>query len=125
MRIAPFLCLPLLFAATPAFATGGFACRATDGSGFALSGTIGHTIASPLVGARLQLGARLLGTTGESPQLAVGRSWIDERELRVDLVDLQATRYEAQLRVRIGARGTAAGTLARDGVSHPVRCEIE
>lgn len=117
--------LPLLAVATPALATGGFDCRTTDGSNIRLSGTIGHTIVSPMVGARLHLGDRVLSTTEEDAPIAVGRSWIDEHEIRVDLVDANAMRFEAELRARIGARGIASGTLERDGTSHPVRCEIE
>ena len=123
--IPALFALPLLFAATPALATGGFDCRATDGSGLAIAGTVGHTLAAPLVGARLQVGEQRLSTTDENPQITVGRSWIDEREIRVDLVDTNATRFEAQLRARIDARGEATGSLVRDGISHPVRCELE
>ena len=117
--------LPLLLAATPAFATGGFDCRTTDRSGIRMSGTIGHVAGSPLVAAQLHLGSRRLSTTGPEPQAAIGRSWIDSREIRVDLIDAQATRFEAQLRARIMTRTGATGTLARDGETHPVRCEIE
>jgi hypothetical protein len=125
MKTRTLLVLPLLLASAPALATGGFDCRATDGSELSLAGTVGHTITSPLVGARLQLGERLLTTTENGAPIAVGRSWIDADEIRADLVDGNATRFEAQLRVRVGRRGAATGTLVRDGVSHPVRCEVE
>ena len=117
--------LPLLLAATPAFATGGFDCRTTDRSNIVMSGTIGRVIGSPLVAAHLRLGDRALSTTDPEPPLVIARSWIDARELRVDLADPQVERFEAQLRARIGRRGGATGTLVRDGVTHPVRCEIE
>lgn len=106
-------------------ATGGFDCRTTDGSDIALSGTIGRVIGSPLVAAHLRLQERTLATTDPAPEIAIGRSWIDEREIRVDLVDAAAMRFEAQLRARTGGRSTASGMLARDGISHPVRCEID
>ena len=123
----PFLLLaaPVLVLAAPAIATGGFDCRATDGSGIGLSGTIGHVAGSPLVAAVLVLDGRTLPTATARPQVAIGRSWIDAREIRVDLVDPQATRFEAKLRVRIMTRLGATGTLRRDGATHPVRCEVE
>lgn len=125
MKTLPFIALPLLLAASPALATGGFECRTTDDSGIRVVGTIGHVIASPLVTAQLHLGDRTLSTAGEAAPIAIGRSWIDSREIRVDLVDAQATRFEAQLRARIMTRNGATGTLVRNDVSHPVRCDVE
>ena len=90
-----------------------------------MSGTVGHTIASPLVAAQLREGVRTLSSTGTRPEIAVGRSWIDAREMRVDLIDANAMRFEAQLRARIMTRIGATGTLVRNGVTHPVRCTME
>ena len=113
-----------LLAASPALATGGFDCRATDGSGVGMSGTIGRVVGYPVIGASLHLGERTLSTYDEPPVIAIGRSWVDEREIRVDLVDANAERFEAQLRVRV-TRRRVAGTLVREGRTHPVRCESE
>ena len=115
----------LAFAASPAFATGGFECRAEDRSGIRMDGVVGHVIASPLISARLLTPGRTYSTAGPTPQLAIGRSWLDAREIRVDLVDLRATRFEAQLRVRIMLRNQGVGTLVRAGRTHPVRCTVE
>src|SRR5687767_757274 len=98
MRCAWFAALAALTASAPALATGGFECRATDRSGIQVSGVIGHGIASPLVSVRLVEARRALSTTGERPTLAIGQSWIDSREIRLDLVDPQGFRYEARLR---------------------------
>jgi hypothetical protein len=125
MKHILLLASALLLAATPALATGGFDCRTTDGSNIRLSGTIGHTIVSPLVGARLQLGDRVLATTDSNPEIAIGRSWIGDNEIRVDLVDANVTRIEVRLRAEYMAGAFAVGTLVRDGVSHPVRCEVQ
>lgn len=125
MKSRPFIALPLLLAAAPAFATGGFDCRTTDGSGIGLSGAVGHVAGSPLVTAHLRLGERMLSTTGQDPQLVIARSWLDAERIWVDLADPGLFGFEAQLRVRVGARSTATGTLARDGVTRPVRCEVE
>ena len=125
MKRSPLLALPMLLAAAPAFATGGFACEATDGSGIAIGGTIGHVVGAPLVGAWLEVGGRRRATTDAPPELSVGRSWIDEREIRVDLVDPNFERFEAQLRVETTDAGEARGTVVLDGVTHPVRCDLE
>ena len=124
MKRSLILAMPLALLASPAFATGGFHCSATDGSGIAMSGTVGRVVGNPLVGAALHLGERTLSTTDQSAQIAIGRSWLDEREIRVDLVDANAERFEAQLRVRV-TRRRVAGTLVRQGRTHPVRCETE
>jgi hypothetical protein len=115
--------LPVLFAAAPALATGGFDCRTTDGSAIRVSVTIGHGIVNPLVGARLVVGQRTLSTDGQNPEIAIGQSWIDAREIRVDLIDPPATRFEAQ--IRILTRPAATGTLVRAGRTHPVQCTLE
>jgi hypothetical protein len=125
VRRLALLALPLLGIAAPASATGGFHCEATDGSNLAISGTVGRVIGAPLIGASLHLGDRTLSTTDEPPLIAIGRSWLDEREMRVDLVDANAERFEAQLRARPRGDGTATGTLVREGRTHRVRCELE
>ena len=125
MRRSLLLAAPLLLAATPAFATGGFDCRTTDGSDIMMSGTIGRVIGSPLIAAHLRIGERTLATSDPEPGISIVRSWIDAREIRVDLVDPQAERFEAQLRARLDSRGRGRGTLVRDGVTHPVQCEVE
>lgn len=118
--------LPVMFVATPALATGGFDCRTTDGSNLRLAGVVGHVVGAPLVGATLFLGERALATTDPpEPQLVIARSWLDGERIWIDLADPQRFRYKAQLRVRVGAGWTGTGTLVRDGVTHPVRCEVE
>lgn len=125
MRFSLLLAAPLLLAASPALATGGFDCRTTDGSNIRIAGAVGHVLGAPLVGATLFLGDRALATSDAEPPLVIARSWLDGERIWVDLVDPQMSGFEAQLRVRVGANWTATGTLARDGVTHPVRCEVE
>ena len=125
MRHAITAAIAALAFATPALATGGFECRATDRSGLAVAGVLGHGIASPLVSARLVEGGRTLSTTGDRPALSIAQSWIDSREIRLDLVDPNATRFEARLRARIMLRNQGTGTLVRKGRTHPVRCMLD
>jgi len=113
------LAAPLLFAAAPAAATGGFDCRATDGSGIVMSGTIGRVAGTPLISASLRIGDHVMASYGGDPEIAIARSWIDEDEIRVDLAHPELERIEARLRARI-ARSRGRGTLERRGVVHPV-----
>lgn len=114
----------LLCVAQPALASASFECATTDGSNIVMAGNMARAIAAPLNAVSLQIGGRTLSSTSEPPQILVGQSWLDAHELKVDLVDPQMERFEAQLRVRIGAEGEATGTLTRNGRSHPVRCEF-
>ena len=125
MRIAILTALAAFVLPSAAAATGGFDCRATDRSGLRISGVTGRGIVTPLVSARLSAPGRMISTSGERPQAAIGQSWIDSREIRLDLVDPQAMRFEARLRARITLRNQATGTLVRAGRTHPVRCTIE
>lgn len=125
MKRCTFIALPLLCLATSALATGGFDCRTTDGSEIRLSGVVGRTITASLVGAALHVDGQTMSTADPDPRIVIGRSWIDARETRIDLVDPNVTRFAAQLRVRHGARGTATGALVRDRASHPVMCTLE
>ena len=125
MRYALIAAVAALTAAAPALATGGFECRATDGSGLRISGVVGHGIASPLGAVQLIEGRRMLSTADARPAIAIGQSWIDSREIRLDLVDPQGLRYEAQLRTSRMLRNQGTGTLIRNGRRHPVRCTTE
>ena len=118
------IALPLLFAAAPAFATGGFDCRTTDGSGIELSGTVGRVVGNPIIAAALRIGESAWLTNDAEPRIVIARSWLDEEELKVDLADAQVERLEARLRTRVTRNG-ATGTIERDGRRHPVRCELE
>jgi hypothetical protein len=129
--IKPALALLALTAATPALATGGFRCTPTSGRGGpTLVVAHGHGIVSSVIGARLQHGRTVLQTgglvaEGRVQPMIVGQSWIDREEVKIDLLDSNAMRFEGQLRARVqqGARGfTAIGTLARNGRTWRVRC---
>ena len=124
MRPALPIAAALLSAASPALASASFECETTDGSNIAMVGNMARAIAAPLNAVYLRVGDRTFSTATDPPQILVGQSWLDARELKVDLIDPQMERFEAQLRVRIDAEGEATGTLIRDGRSHPVRCEF-
>jgi hypothetical protein len=124
MRPASLLAAALICVPAPALASASFECEATDGSGIAIVGNMARAIAAPLNAVILRIGERILSTATNPPQILVAQSWLDSRELKVDLVDPRMERFEAQLRVRIDTEGEARGTLVRNGRSHPVRCEF-
>ena len=100
--------------ASPAYATGGLACRTAGARPIELALVVSHTAVSSVVSARLTDNAR-----GVPVQLA--QSWIEPNELRVDLVDPNAVRHELRLRAR--KNGTAYdGSIWRSGQRRWIRC---
>ena len=99
---------------SPAYATGGLICRTAGGRPVEAAITISHTVVPSVVSARLRDGNR-------NVQVRVAQSWLDARELRLDLVDATALRHELRLRVKGDGR-TYDGTLWRRGQHWWVRC---
>jgi hypothetical protein len=124
MKVALPIAAALLVAGAPAYASASFECETTDGSRISILGNMARAIAAPLNAASLTIGRRTLSTSSRPPQIVVGQSWLDRTELKVDLLDPQMERFEAQLRVRINGEGEARGVLIRNGRSHPVTCEF-
>ena len=109
------LFLPVLIAAaTPAHATGGMVCKTAGRRPVEVSMVIGHTIGSPLVSARMTEG-------GRSSDVRAAQWWLDASELRLLLVDPQATRPELTLKAKKNGR-FYDGMLVRFGRSRWVRC---
>jgi hypothetical protein len=74
---------------------------------------------------RLSERNRTWSTAEPEPAIVIAQSWIDPQEVRLDLVDASAQRYEARLRVRTASALTAVGTLERSGNTYSVRCTGE
>lgn len=122
MKRASILAIPLLALSTPAVATGGYSCRTPGPKPIHLSIVTGHGVAPMIAQVRIVEGAKIWSTAGPDPSLAILQSWIDERELRLDIVDPKLRTYQAQLRTRMMNSSTATGTLLRNGVKHHIRC---
>jgi hypothetical protein len=120
-----FLLLPALLAATPALATGGYSCSTQGKDPVRIDIVTGHGVAPAIAQVRLHDGTRSWSTADADPAIVIAQSWIDLREVRLDLVDAKVQRYEARLRVRTTNRLAATGTLERNGVKRVVRCEGE
>ena len=96
--------LLLLFAASPALATGGFDCRAAGRDNIRLAIVTGHGVAPVVAQVRLTDGHRSFSTVGEGEPIVVAQSWLDDEGLKLDLVDTQARNYVARLRLSFVAR---------------------
>ena len=109
------LCLPfLLAAAMPAHATSGMVCGTANPNPVEVSLVIGNTVGSPIVSGRLL-------DAGKSVKVRAVQWWLDASELRLLLVDPDATQHEVLVKAKKNGR-FYDGTLVRSGRSRWVRC---
>lgn len=111
LTLAP-LCL--LLAATPAEATGGLVCRTAGSNPVQVALVISHTVVPSVVSARLI-------DNGRDVPVSVAQSWLEAKEVRLDLTDRQALRHELRLRAQANGR-SYDGSLWRSGKRRWVRC---
>ncbi|WP_310468659.1 hypothetical protein [Sphingomonas sp.] len=104
----------LLAVATPAHATGGMICRTAGTRPIEISLGFGHVPGSPLILTRLREGERTV-------PVSAAQWWLDNRDLRVLLVDANAMKQEALLHARRTGH-FYDGTLWRGGQRRWVRC---
>ena len=130
MKPRLLLAFPLLCGAAPAFATGGFDCWTAD-RGIVLTASFGNSEGTPIDAVFLEIDGRTLSSAGESPQLTILRRHFDvtpsydAREIHIVLSRRPSARAEFELRGRMERDGSSSGTFVRNGISHPVRCEME
>lgn len=110
------LAFPLVFAASaPAHATAGMFCSTGGANSVDLSLVISRVVAGPLVSASLI-------DNGTEVQTEKAQWWLDDKEMRLILIDPNAEREELVLVAK--RRGDDyVGTLKRGGRSRPVRCK--
>lgn len=109
------LALPLtLFATSPAYSTGGLVCRTAGSRPIEVSMVVGHTAVASVVSARLS-------DRGRNVPVSVAQSWLEPSEIRLDLVDRNATRHELRLRARKNG-AFYDGSLWRASKRRWVRC---
>jgi hypothetical protein len=113
MKRSVVLLGPLL-AAAPAHATGGMTCKTAGPRPVEVSLVVGHTAGSPLVSGHL-------ADQGRSIEVRAVQWWRDASELRLMLVDPQATRTELTLKAKKNGQ-FYDGVLVRSGRSRWVRC---
>jgi hypothetical protein len=128
MRLATILAAAAgLTAATPALATSTILCQSTISptDGPALSLVVGTGLGTGIIQARFELD-RIRFATGEGPGAPViGQGWIDERSLRLDIVDANAEGRIVRLDARRRSGSDYRGTLIHAGRTWRVRCSEE
>jgi hypothetical protein len=108
------LLLPLALAAAPAQATSSMLCSTAGDKPIAALLVIGQAAISSVVQASLT-------DDGREIPVQVAQSWIDQDELRLDLVDPNAERQELRLLAKAKGEGYD-GSLWRNGKRRWVRC---
>lgn len=114
MKKSLLLLAPLLAAAAPAQATGGMTCRTAGPQPLEVSLVVGHTIGSPLVSGHL-------ADVGQSIEVRAVQWWLDASELRLLLVDPQASKAEVTLKAKKKGQ-FYDGTVIRAGRARWIRC---
>ena len=112
----PMIFVLAMLAAAPAQATTGLLCNTAGSPAVHLALAISHTAVPSVVSVRLTDSRREIPVT-------VAQSWFDRSEVRVDLVDRNATRHEARVRAAWRAASRSYdGTLWRNGKARWIRC---
>jgi hypothetical protein len=125
MRLATILAAAAgLTAATPALATSTILCRSeiSPADGPSLSLVVGTGLGTGIIQARFALD-NIRFATGEGPAAPViGQGWIDERSLRLDIVDANAEGRIVRLDARRRGGSDYRGILIHAGRTWRVRC---
>ena len=108
--------LTLIGLAGPASATGGFTCRTAVARPVVVSIGFGHVAGSPLF-----TDTTRLTDNGRNVPVKPPQWWFDNSELRLLLVDPNATRHEAIIKTRRNGQ-YYDGNLWRGGKRYWVRC---
>ena len=104
----------LLFAATPAYATGGLICRTAGARPIEVSMGFGHVPGAPLIATRLR-------ENGRTVPVSAAQWWLDSTEVRVLLIGPNALKEELLLRAKRNGH-FFDGSLLRNGKRRWVRC---
>ncbi len=124
MRLASCIAALLCASAAPAFATGGLFCQpvSNPGAGPALRLVLSRGDAMAVIQAHLTQDGAAFSTGREGGAPAISQGWIDDRLLKLDIVDANAERRIARLDAR-RAGEDYVGTLMLDGRTWRVRCQ--
>ena len=126
MRIAIPIAALAIFAAAPAMATGTILCRSQLQPDLQLYLVIGRGAGSVIAQARLIDGSQVLATGVAPDGPAIAQAWLDDRDLRLDIVDSNHENYLARLvATRRGPTGRYAGSLRYRGRTFSITCRSE
>ena len=102
--------------AGPANATGGLICTTSAHRPAQLFLVVSHAAVPAVVSVRMT-------DDGREVPVVAAQSWLDEREMRLDLVDRNAESHEARLRAAWNSSTRSYdGSLWRNGERRWVRC---
>ncbi len=126
MRSILLLAAPALLAASQAHATSTIQCRSLLQPDLQVHLVIGHGTDAMIAQARLVDGAATLAT-GDGPNSPkIGQGWLDDQDLRLDIVDANREDSIARLlAVRRGPTGRYAGSLRYRGRTYSMACRTE
>lgn len=126
MRIASLLAAIAAFAAAPAHATGTIHCRARLQPDLQLYLVIGHGAEPMIAQARLIDGGQVL-VTGDGPgSPRMAQAWLDDSDLRLDIVDANhETRIARLFAARRGPTGRYEGSLRYRARTFSIVCRTE
>ena len=108
------LALLLVLTASPAHATGGYVCRTAGARPLTVAVGFGHVPGAPLILTRLT-------DAGRPVPVQSAQWWLDERELRLVLIDPGALREELTMKARRNGH-VYDGSVVRQGNRRWVRC---
>ena len=127
MKAASCIAAALACVATPAFATSTILCRSTispsDGPELAL--ILGSGSATGIFQAQFSLGRERFITGQGADAPAIVQSWIDERQLKIEIADANAEAVIIRLDTRRRAGSGYSGLLIHRGRTWRVRCSEE
>jgi hypothetical protein len=127
MKAASCIAAALFCAASPALATSTILCRSTTSPthGPALSLVVGHGAASGIFQAHFRHGEESFTTGAGTGAPAIVQSWIDDRQLKLEIADANAEAIVTRLDTRRRAGSSYAGILIHRGRTWRVRCGEE
>jgi hypothetical protein len=127
MRYAACIAAALLGAASPVVASSTISCRSTisPANGPELAISVGSGAATGIFQARFTFGDEHY-TTGEGAAApAIVQSWIDDRQLKLEIADANAETIVTRLDTRRRAGNDYLGILSHRGRTWRVRCSEE
>ena len=114
MKRASIALLLVVGVAAPASATGGFVCRTAGPRPVEVSMGFGHVPGAALILTRLM-------DNGRRVPVKSAQWWLDDKELRLLLIDPNAMREELLIRTTRNGR-TYDGSVVRNGQRRWIRC---
>jgi hypothetical protein len=125
MRLAVPAALVALVASSPAFATGTIHCEGAARDAPEIYLSVGRGVGSTIQQMSLSSGNYRF-TTGENPTSPViSQSWLDDRELKIDVVDHNVENYVARISGRRAGEDRYRVTHSFRGRTHAMNCTLE